>query len=144
MKISHVCRRWRECALEWPVLWGSLNLNRPRSIVELFVNRSENAPLTLSWTIHEEPISRLEALNPSTRLYLISCKKLILPRLYSLILHFDRSQSNSVQNVFHTSKMLRSLQYLDIRVNGSRASGPLSLNGILQIEAPFLRGLSLL
>lgn len=143
LRISHVCRRWREFTLGWPVLWGFINPERHRNIVELFLNRSKNAPLTLSWNVQDSAQSPLTLMLE----FLKSRARLILPRLYSLTLRFPCSRLKAIQEMFDNSTMARSLRYLDLHVDGYRSelddSSPFSLNDFLQIDVSSLRRLAL-
>lgn len=47
--VTHVCRRWRDVALNAPVLWTNIRLMRAEC-VEAFLQRSQQAPLTVHST----------------------------------------------------------------------------------------------
>ncbi|KAJ7178189.1 hypothetical protein C8R46DRAFT_1076072 [Mycena filopes] len=46
LKVSHVCRRWREIAMKRPNFWAHIVLSRPRWALEM-LHRSRGAPLTV-------------------------------------------------------------------------------------------------
>lgn len=72
LEILHVSRHWRKSALGWPSLWGYLDFNTSEAILDLFISRSENAPLTSS--INNKPYHKL--------LNILQLRaNLILPRL---------------------------------------------------------------
>lgn len=45
IKVTHVCRKWREVALNDPALWSQISPARPRWALEM-LSRSRNAPLS--------------------------------------------------------------------------------------------------
>ncbi|KAJ3503128.1 hypothetical protein NMY22_g18358 [Coprinellus aureogranulatus] len=46
IRVTHVCRHWRQVALECPTLWAHLSFANP-ALTEVMLNRSRNAPLTI-------------------------------------------------------------------------------------------------
>ncbi|KAJ7910958.1 hypothetical protein B0H13DRAFT_592242 [Mycena leptocephala] len=52
LTISHVCGHWRSVSLAMPMLWATLWIDRPRaahlSMVQLWIQRSRNCPLSIN------------------------------------------------------------------------------------------------
>lgn len=105
LTISHVSCHWKEFALEWPSLWGDLNYDASKAILDLFISRSKNAPLRFSIRRPHRDLSE----------FLKSRADLILRRLRSLILHPSDSKSPTIMDDFRKfqSQPLR-LHRLDI------------------------------
>ncbi|THU75336.1 hypothetical protein K435DRAFT_287217, partial [Dendrothele bispora CBS 962.96] len=50
IRVSHICRHWRNVALGCPALWSHLNFFMPASVPEMLL-RSKSAPLTIQFTL---------------------------------------------------------------------------------------------
>ncbi|TEB15221.1 hypothetical protein FA13DRAFT_1573069, partial [Coprinellus micaceus] len=48
LKITHVCRHWRETAIACQALWTTLSFIKPK-ITHLMLQRSQNAPLIVDF-----------------------------------------------------------------------------------------------
>ncbi|KAI0046005.1 hypothetical protein FA95DRAFT_1560602 [Auriscalpium vulgare] len=47
LAITHVCRRWRQIALEYPLLWTYIDFSYGRECLETFLSRAKRAPLSI-------------------------------------------------------------------------------------------------
>ncbi|KAI0061444.1 hypothetical protein BV25DRAFT_1992144 [Artomyces pyxidatus] len=59
ISVTHVCRHWRQVALDHCRLWRHINLSLDEKLVEMFLVRSREAPLVISWipgTVYNAPI----------------------------------------------------------------------------------------
>ncbi|KAK7014295.1 F-box domain-containing protein [Favolaschia claudopus] len=127
MRLTQICRQWRDIACNTPQLWTAIDLN-PRNVdlptslegtlalTALWVSRSGNCPLSIRMGSQHDPMSILALLIPhrhrwehltltleSTRpLSLIQCS---LPLLKSLTVHLGSSISDN---------KVVSLQYLPL------------------------------
>lgn len=116
LAISYVCRHWRSSAIGWSALWGFIDLRASLavSIVDLFLSRSKNAPLTISLETKQDP--------PSIKFdnwisYLESKADHIFPRLRSFILYCEDVKLLIVQSLFRKSTLSPlQLRSLDITV----------------------------
>ncbi|KAL6302752.1 hypothetical protein BKA93DRAFT_736093 [Sparassis latifolia] len=52
--VSHVCHRWREVALNTPALWTTLDSDCELEKIRVYLERSQNAPLVLSFDLAED------------------------------------------------------------------------------------------
>lgn len=107
LRISHVCSHWRRSALGWPSLWAFVDLSATSSMIDLFISRSGQAPLTLTWMEQARswPIPA-DVDNCTPKLYLESKANLIVPRLCSLTLHLFDHQFASLITIFQSSHSL--------------------------------------
>ncbi|KAI0038403.1 hypothetical protein FA95DRAFT_1474257, partial [Auriscalpium vulgare] len=48
IRLSHVCRHWRDVALNDPAFWGDLILPLPPQWADAILSRSQGTPLSLS------------------------------------------------------------------------------------------------
>ncbi|KAI0043305.1 hypothetical protein FA95DRAFT_1498825, partial [Auriscalpium vulgare] len=48
VRLSHVCRHWRDVALNDPTFWARLSLPLPQRWADAIISRSQGAPLFLS------------------------------------------------------------------------------------------------
>ncbi|KAI0046047.1 hypothetical protein FA95DRAFT_1596510, partial [Auriscalpium vulgare] len=48
VRLSHVCRHWRDVALNDPTFWGHVNLPLPPRWADAIISRSQGTPLSLS------------------------------------------------------------------------------------------------
>ncbi|KAJ3543545.1 hypothetical protein NMY22_g3112 [Coprinellus aureogranulatus] len=55
IRVTHVCRHWRDTALECTTLWTNLSLINP-AFTAVMLQRSKNAPLTVECTLHRGPV----------------------------------------------------------------------------------------
>ncbi|GJJ10777.1 hypothetical protein Clacol_005005 [Clathrus columnatus] len=151
--ISHVCHHWRKSALEWPILWGFWDYNS-RQISELFLERSRDAPITLSWArshfSHHPLFKRLHragitSKKRSNKSFFESCASL-LPRLDTVIIYPPHEDFNKALPIFQSSGQLR-LRSIDI---GLRYTTDVVQSGIntkwfeyLSTDATYLRELAI-
>lgn len=148
LTISHVCRHWRESALGWPGLWRFIDLDASDPIIDLFMSRSANAPLILSWTTqtrhwHRRAAANLRIGNPSM-LYLESRANSILPRLSSLTLHLLDSKLAQIKHVFQNSELPPlQLRRLDIELRPNTSRKRINLTDFLRVDLSYLRELKL-
>lgn len=125
--ISHVCRYWRESALGWPTLWAFINLNESSKCVDLFVQRSQNAPLALSWTTSDAPGFDLapEFDQGPSKSYLMSNANSILSRLDSLNIFTSYSNFAQFLRAIQESELsLLQLRRIDIYLFNGEQNNP--------------------
>ncbi|KAI9454499.1 hypothetical protein F5148DRAFT_426302 [Russula earlei] len=60
--LSHVCLRWRQIALRSPKLWTSIGDRDLTSMLPIFIERSQGAPLDVSVCIDSDDLHRLQRL----------------------------------------------------------------------------------
>jgi hypothetical protein len=118
LDISHVCRHWRQLALEWPVLWTSID-SRFFRISMLFLERATNAPLDLA--VSDRVISPFTGRPRLYYLHQMEWRKLLpripplIPRLRSLTLHIDDPEhAKEILPYFSDTHTIFRLQALDI------------------------------
>ncbi|RPD56234.1 hypothetical protein L226DRAFT_538391 [Lentinus tigrinus ALCF2SS1-7] len=67
IEISHVCHHWRQTTLEAPTLWTRIDSRHPE-ILEMFMERSQKAPISLALDAEEEDLASLLSTVPADRL----------------------------------------------------------------------------
>ncbi|KAJ6589228.1 hypothetical protein B0H19DRAFT_1103328 [Mycena capillaripes] len=80
--LSQICRHWRQIAPSTPSLWSAIRINilagnrRPLAgklqVVETWLARSRNYPLSLHFTGH---VSQLEVLRPLVQTFVVHCER---------------------------------------------------------------------
>lgn len=158
--ISHVCRHWRNSALEWPSLWGFVDISA-RPLIPLFMNRSGNAPLTFSWTTrYHFPLFEYPMLNTGTssnpklhglyrlsKSYFESLASHVLPRLSSMTLHLTYLEFMGIRHVFQDSGSLplrlRSLDLGLYSLDNTTGVGDIPWTDLLPVDVSYLRVLRL-
>ncbi|KAF8514009.1 hypothetical protein BU17DRAFT_94887 [Hysterangium stoloniferum] len=116
LNLSHVCNHWRQRALSWPVLWGFYDLHHPQ-LSSLFLKRSANSSMTL--IVSTKGYNSLFALRPrmfsssdwQSRLRIIMG---LLPRVKSLVMHVDSTDSELILDMFKTNASNIRLHSLDL------------------------------
>lgn len=151
LNISHVCRHWRNMALESPILWSLINLDMSRSLVDLFLSRSGNAPLAMSWT--HPPLRDHYFYNsaPLRKVYreCIADPNHVFPRINSLNLHLAWSELiyfyHVVQKLEVAPLQLRRLDIWLIHDSVEAILGPppLILRDIVRVNPSYLQELVL-
>lgn len=115
LNISHVCNHWRKLALTFPILWGVLDLNKSYLLMDLYIKRSQNAPLALFWIRGGGEASSMS--------YFLSHTSLILSRLRSLTVHSTYSRFTQFHDAIRSSRFQPlQLQNLDISLIGDSVS----------------------
>ncbi|KAI0051988.1 hypothetical protein FA95DRAFT_1451575, partial [Auriscalpium vulgare] len=46
--ITHVCRRWRQVAIGYPLLWTNIDFSYGRAWTQAFLSRARSAPLSIT------------------------------------------------------------------------------------------------
>jgi hypothetical protein len=57
--ITHVCRRWRDVAIDLPSLWSDLSFRYP-AFTQIMLQRSKEVPLRIEHTFQENPSKDLK------------------------------------------------------------------------------------
>lgn len=110
LNISHVCRYWRKSALEWPALWGFINLESHPLFVDLFMRRSRDAPLALTWNSKYHTTT-------SSEIYIFSHASTVPPRLCSLTLYVPWAALITLHGFMKHSQLPLPLQLRRLDIN---------------------------
>ncbi|KAK6972132.1 F-box domain-containing protein, partial [Favolaschia claudopus] len=141
MRLTHICRQWRDIACDTPGLWRAIDLypgrvnklrntcslERTLSLAALWVSRSRHCPLSIRVGSHHDPLSILAPLIPHRdrwehlTLTLKSTQPLSLiqgslPLLKSFTIHFNSSISNDEVVNFHDTPLLSTVALDDFRI----------------------------
>jgi hypothetical protein len=119
LNISHVCRHWRRRSLDFPALWGYMDL-KLLHISKLFLERSGHAPINLMNSNKESLFSNRQLSifgHHEHRLQQMPMVTEILPRLKHLSLFLDGSEAESFLTHVKDSATHLQLHSLDIGIS---------------------------